>query len=143
MEQRNAIVEGSAAVLARPPAGLAASPWVQLLRSLGPARILALGAVAAVMLGFFAYVIARAAEDRYTLLFSGLALTDAQELVGRLDAMGVPYRLSAAGAARHELHAARPVQEPPQPLPGGPLVVGNQCANRLHGELPITALPES
>jgi flagellar M-ring protein FliF len=99
MEQRNAIVEGSAAVLARPPAGLAASPWVQLLRSLGPARILALGAVAAVMLGFFAYVIARAAEDRYTLLFSGLALTDAQELVGRLDAMGVPYRLSAAGDA--------------------------------------------
>ena len=99
MEQRNAIVEGSGAASAQASAGLAASPWVQLLRSLGPARILALGAVAAVMLGFFAYVIGRAAEDRYTLLFSGLALTDAQELVGRLDAMGVPYRLSLAGDA--------------------------------------------
>ena len=99
MEQRIAIVEGNGTAPALPPSGLAASPWIQLLRSLGPGRILALGAVTAVMLGFFAYVIGRAAEDRYTLLFSGLALTDAQELVGRLDAMGVAYRLSPAGDA--------------------------------------------
>ena len=99
MEQRTAIVEGSGAAPMAASSGLAASPWVQLLRTLGPARIVALGAVAALMLGFFAYVIGRAAEDRYTLLFAGLALSDAQELVGRLDSMGVPYRLSPTGDA--------------------------------------------
>ncbi len=99
MEQRTAIVEGNGAVPASGLPGLAASPWVQLLRTLGPARILALGAVTVLMLGFFAYVIGRAAEDRYTLLYSGLALADAQELVGRIEAMGVDYRLSPAGDA--------------------------------------------
>ncbi len=41
----------------------------------------------------------RAAEDSYTLLFSGLELADAQELVGRLEAMEVPFRLSPGGDA--------------------------------------------
>ena len=43
------------------------------LRALGPGRILALGIVALAMLGFFAYVILRAVEKPYTLLFSGRA----------------------------------------------------------------------
>ena len=57
------------------------------------------GIVACGLLGFFAYVVNRAAEDSYTLLFSGLELADAQELVGRLEAMEVPFRLSPGGDA--------------------------------------------
>ena len=72
---------------------------VALLRSLGPGRILALGAVALLLLGFFAYIIGRASEPSYTLLFSGLELRDAQELTQRLDGLGVAYRLSEAGDA--------------------------------------------
>lgn len=67
--------------------------------ALGPSRIVALGAVAVLLLGFFAYVIGRAAEPDYTLLFSGLELTDAQQLTKRLDGLAVPYRLSPAGDA--------------------------------------------
>jgi flagellar M-ring protein FliF len=55
--------------------------------------------VACCLLGFFAYVVARATESSYTLLFSGLELANAQELVGRLEAMAVPFRLSPAGDA--------------------------------------------
>jgi hypothetical protein len=68
-----------------------AATFVWLAQTLGPGRILALGAVACCLLGFFAYVIARATEASYTLLFSGLELADAQELVGRLEAMAVPF----------------------------------------------------
>lgn len=69
------------------------------LRALGPGRILALGVVALAMLGFFAYVILRAVEKPYTLLFSGLELADSRQLVDRLEAMGVPYRLASDGGA--------------------------------------------
>ena len=97
MEQRTAIVEGNAGPA--PHAPVAASPWVQLAHPLGAGRILALGIVACGLLGFFTDVVNRAAEDSYTLLFSGLELADAQELVGRLEAMEVPFRLSAGGDA--------------------------------------------
>jgi flagellar M-ring protein FliF len=99
MEQRTAIVEAAGADPAHQAPGMAGSPWVRLARALGPARILALGVVACGLLGFFAYVASRAAERPYTLLFSGLELADAQELVGRLEAMEVPFRLSPAGDA--------------------------------------------
>lgn len=97
MEQKTAI--GEAATTAPTGAVPLASPWIHLARALGPARILALGAVACLLLGFFAYLISRAAEDSYTLLFSGLDLGDAQELVGRLEAMDVPFRLTSGGDA--------------------------------------------
>ena len=98
MEQRTAIIESAADPGQQLP-GVGASPWVQLVRALGVARILALGIVACGLLGFFAYVVHRAAEDSYTLLFSGLGLADAQDLVGRLEAMDVPFRLTPGGDA--------------------------------------------
>lgn len=98
MEQRTAIIESAADPGQQLP-GVGASPWVQLVRALGVARILALGIVACGLLGFFAYVVHRAAEDSYTLLFSGLGLAEAQDLVGRLEAMDVPFRLTPGGDA--------------------------------------------
>lgn len=72
---------------------------VALLRALGPGRIVALGLVALLLLGFFAYVIGWAAAPAYTLLFSGLELRDAQQLTRRLDALNVAYRLSGDGSS--------------------------------------------
>jgi flagellar M-ring protein FliF len=81
-------------------AGPGESPGpVGLLRALGPGRILALGAVAAALLGFFAFVIWRASAPDYTVLFAGLELADSQRLVQRLEEAGVPHRLSAGGDA--------------------------------------------
>jgi flagellar M-ring protein FliF len=99
MDQRAAIVASGGAEPAQSTRGGPLGPMVELARMLGPARILALGAVGCCLLGFFAYVISRATESSYTLLFSDLALTDSQELVGRLETLAVPYRLSPAGDA--------------------------------------------
>jgi flagellar M-ring protein FliF len=99
MEQRTAIVAAAGAELPSGGGGVAAAPFLQLARTLGPGRILALGAVACCLLGFFAYVVTRATEPPYTLLFADLELADAQELVGRLEAMAIPFRLSPAGDA--------------------------------------------
>jgi flagellar M-ring protein FliF len=80
-------------------AGAAGGGLAGLLRALGPGRIAALGAVAAAMLGFFAFVAWRVSAPEYTLLFAGLQLGDSQQLVRRLEELGVPYRLGASGDA--------------------------------------------
>jgi flagellar M-ring protein FliF len=99
MEQKLTIVAEGASGIEREANTGRTLPGLALVRALGPGRILALGAVALTLLGFFGYVIGRAAEKPYTLLFSGLELADAQQLVGRLDGLGVPYRLSPGGDA--------------------------------------------
>jgi flagellar M-ring protein FliF len=100
MESKGIIAETAAGRAAR-DGGSAAVPAgrLALLKELGPGRIVALGAVALLLLGFFAFVVGRATEPAYTLLYSGLELRDAQQLSQRLDAMGVAYRLSADGGA--------------------------------------------
>ena len=86
--------EDGAAVPQDGPRGLLAQ-----LRTLGPGRIAALGAVALVLLSFFAFVAWRVSAPEYTILFAGLQLADAERLTQRLDALGVPYRLSGGGDA--------------------------------------------
>ena len=80
-----------------PPRGLAA--FLAQMQALGPGRILALGLVAAGLLGLLAFIAFRAVEPRYALLFGGLEPADAAALVDRLEALGTPYRLSDAGDA--------------------------------------------
>lgn len=87
-------VEGERPATAALPAGLIAQ-----LQALGTGRILALGAVAVALAGFFALLVARSLEPSYTLLFGGLAPEDARRIVERLEAAAVPYRLSPAGDA--------------------------------------------
>lgn len=91
----------SPAIIADAPGALASAGAAAMtqLRALGPGRILALGAVGLAMLGFFAFLILRAVEQPYTLLFGGMELADSRRLVERLDALGVPYRLSPDGNA--------------------------------------------
>ncbi|MCS6878117.1 MAG: flagellar basal-body MS-ring/collar protein FliF [Geminicoccaceae bacterium] len=69
------------------------------IEALGPARILALGAVTVLLAAFFAYLVGRSLEQPYTLLFGGLAPEDARRIVERLETAGVPYRLAPTGDA--------------------------------------------
>jgi flagellar M-ring protein FliF len=69
------------------------------LRSLGAARLLALGATALGLLGLFGFLLLRVAEPPYTLLYGELELTDSAAIVGRLEALGVTFRLQGDGRA--------------------------------------------
>ena len=69
------------------------------LRTFGAPRIVALGLVALAFAAFFAFIINRSLEERYTLLYANLDLTASQEIVRRLETLGVPYRLSGGGDA--------------------------------------------
>ncbi|MDX6750249.1 flagellar basal-body MS-ring/collar protein FliF [Geminicoccaceae bacterium 1502E] len=88
--------EGTAAGDTAPPAG---AGLLAVLRSLGPGRIAALGLVVLGLAAFFTYVIGRTLEAPYTLLYAELAPGDAGELIGKLEAQGVPYRLGPGGDA--------------------------------------------
>jgi flagellar M-ring protein FliF len=69
------------------------------LRSLGAARLLVLGATALGMLGLFAFLLLRLAEPHSTLLYGELELEDSAAIVGRLEALGVTFRLQGDGRA--------------------------------------------
>jgi flagellar M-ring protein FliF len=71
----------------------------QLLAGLGPAKLAVLAVSAMVLVALFAFLILRLAEPRMTLLFGELDPAAAREIVGRLDALGVPYTVSAEGRA--------------------------------------------
>ncbi len=58
-----------------------------------------LGATALGVLAFFGFLLLRAVEPPYALLYGGLALDDSAQIVGRLEALGVPYRLRGDGEA--------------------------------------------
>jgi flagellar M-ring protein FliF len=80
-----------------PPA--AAVGVLSALRRLGPARLLVLSVTGLTLLAVFVYLVLRAIEPPYTLLYGGLELDDSAQIVSRLEAMGVPFRLQGDGSA--------------------------------------------
>ena len=69
------------------------------LRSFGAARLLVVGATAVGLFGVFAFLLLRVAEPHFTLLFGELQLEDSAAIVGRLEALGVTFRLQGDGRA--------------------------------------------
>ena len=68
-----------------------------LLKSLGPTRLAALGLVAAALLGFFGYLGLKMTDEPMGLLFSDVAPEDAAKMTSALDAMKVKYELAGNG----------------------------------------------
>jgi flagellar M-ring protein FliF len=71
---------------------------MQTMRTLGPVRLAALGAVAFALIAFFVFVVARLTSPGYGLLYSGLDPADSASIVQRLDTQNIPYELKADGA---------------------------------------------
>ncbi len=71
---------------------------LQTLRNLGATRLAAMAVVAAVTIGFFAFVSTRIATPGFGLLYSDLEMRDSGQIVAKLDAMNIPYQLRADGA---------------------------------------------
>ncbi len=78
-----------------PPAG-----WKKLLTTIGAwpmSRKIALGAVTAITLGLFAFIIIQTRTADYQLLYGNLAESDASSVVEWLKGQNIPYQLGNSG----------------------------------------------
>ncbi|MFB9174978.1 flagellar basal-body MS-ring/collar protein FliF [Roseibium salinum] len=72
---------------------------VEFIRTLGAPRIAAMGAVAAILIGVFAFIIMRVTAPQMTTLYSELALEDSAAIVSQLESQGVQFTLKRDGSS--------------------------------------------
>lgn len=77
--------------------GQAVSGLLQFLSRLGMARLAAMGVVAALTLGFLAFLILRASSPQLAPLYSGLSLEDSSAIVKELQTQNIPFDLRGDG----------------------------------------------
>ncbi|HEY5608928.1 MAG TPA: flagellar basal-body MS-ring/collar protein FliF [Alphaproteobacteria bacterium] len=70
---------------------------IQTLRNLGPVRLAAIGAVVLGSVVFFAFLATHFANPGMSLLYGDLDPQDSGKIVGKLEALGVPYELRGDG----------------------------------------------
>jgi flagellar M-ring protein FliF len=70
---------------------------LEFLRSLGAARLAAMAAVTAALIGFFAFLILRVTAPQMTPLFTDLTYEDSSAIVKDLERQGIPYELKNDG----------------------------------------------
>ncbi len=70
---------------------------MEMLRGMGTNRLVAMGVVAAGLIGIFLYLATQVGQPTMALLYGSLDLRDAGEITKRLDTMGVKYELRSDG----------------------------------------------
>jgi flagellar M-ring protein FliF len=68
------------------------------LKGLGASRLMAMVAVTAVLIGFFAFVIVRVTTPQMTTLFTDLSVEDSSGIIKDLERQAIPYELRNDGA---------------------------------------------
>jgi flagellar M-ring protein FliF len=71
---------------------------VDFLKGLGASRLMAMIAVTAALIGFFAFVIMRVTTPQMTTLFTDLSLEDSSSIIKDLDRQGIPYEMRNEGS---------------------------------------------
>ncbi len=71
---------------------------VSFLKGLGAARLMAMVAVTAALIGFFGFVIMRVTTPQMTTLFTDLSFEDSSGILKELDRQAIPYELRNDGA---------------------------------------------
>jgi flagellar M-ring protein FliF len=71
---------------------------IEFIKTLGPTRVAAMGAVAAILVGVFAFIIFRVTAPQMTQLYSDLTLEDSGAIVNQLESLGVPFELKRDGS---------------------------------------------
>jgi flagellar M-ring protein FliF len=71
---------------------------VDFLKGLGASRLLAMVAVTAALIGFFAFVIMRVTTPQMTTLFTDLGMDDSSSIIKDLERQGIPFELRNEGA---------------------------------------------
>ena len=70
---------------------------LDFLKGLGASRLMAMVAVTAALIGFFAFVIMRVTTPQMTTLFTDLSIEDSSAIMKDLDRQAVPYELRNDG----------------------------------------------
>ena len=70
---------------------------VQVLRSLGAARLAVMGVVGVGVIAFFIFMAARFSQPQLALLYGGLDLDDSAAIVSQLESLNVPFELRGNG----------------------------------------------
>ena len=65
----------------------------ELVKTLGPTRIAAMGAVAAILVGVFAFIMLRISTPTMTPLYTDLTFEDSSAIVSQLESLAVPHEL--------------------------------------------------
>ncbi len=68
------------------------------LKGLGAARLAAMVAVTAALIGFFAFVIMRVTTPQMTTLFTDLSMEDSSGIIKDLERQGIPYEIRNEGS---------------------------------------------
>ncbi len=71
---------------------------LEFLQRIGPARLGAMGAVSAILVGFFAFIILRLSEPPMTPLYTDLAFDDSAAIIRQLESMDVSHEVRSNGA---------------------------------------------
>jgi len=71
---------------------------IQFVRTLGAARLAAMGAVTIALIGFFAFIILRVTAVPMTTLFTDLSLEDSSAIIKDLERQAIPYEVRNDGA---------------------------------------------
>ena len=71
---------------------------IEVLKKLGPQKLITLGAVAMILMGFFAFIIMRVTAPTMTTLFTEMSLQDSTAVTRDLDQRGVKYEIRMEGS---------------------------------------------
>jgi len=71
---------------------------VAFLKGLGAARLAAMVAVTAALIGFFAFVIMRVTTPQMTTLFTDLSIEDSSSIIKELERQAIPFEIRNEGA---------------------------------------------
>ena len=72
--------------------------FLNFVRSLGATRLMAMGAVALALTGFFSFLIVRATTPQMVPLFTDLTVDDSASIIKDLERQAIPYALKNDGA---------------------------------------------
>ncbi|HWL20519.1 MAG TPA: flagellar basal-body MS-ring/collar protein FliF [Bradyrhizobium sp.] len=71
---------------------------VGFLKGLGAARLMAMMAVTAALIGFFGFVIMRVTTPQMTTLFTDLSMEDSSSIIKDLERQGIPFEMRNEGS---------------------------------------------
>lgn len=72
--------------------------FIEFCRTIGTARLAAMGAVAVGLIGFFVFLMLRISQPQMTTLFSELPIDDSSSVIAKLEGLNVPFELRNEGS---------------------------------------------